>query len=127
MLAAVVLIAVVGGVGLVLIVVMSVLLLTSNGGSGGSRGPTPAETGSELAELLLEMTDQERAEVTEFLLDDVPQPLPPASRHELEPGRHIIRLKRPGYEDYYNSVTVIDGRSKTCTPQWKSSSTDSPP
>ncbi len=114
--AAATLIAIVGGIGLILIIIMSYLLLTS--GSGSDRSANAVQATDEQARLVLEMSEQERDTVAEFLLNDSTQPLPLKDEYVLEEGRHRIILKRPGYEDFFDSATLVKGQRKAISPQW---------
>jgi hypothetical protein len=69
--------------------------------------------------LVLVLTEEERKEITEFLLDDQPQPLPPGAELTLEPGRHRLILRRTGYEEVFDSITLVRGVHREYRPRWR--------
>lgn len=69
--------------------------------------------------LTLILTDDERREITLFLLDDEPQPLPPAGEFSLDPGRHRLILRRPGYQEVFENFSLVRGVHREYRPRWR--------
>jgi len=69
--------------------------------------------------LTLVLTAEERNEITTFLLDDQPQPLPPESELTLDAGRHRLILRRTGYQEVFDSITLVSGVHREYRPRWR--------
>jgi hypothetical protein len=82
--------------------------------------PKLASTGTVTAPvLILVLTPEERSQVSAFLVDDVPQKLPPQSEYTLEPGRHRVVLRRPGYREVLDNITLVHGVRREYKPTWR--------
>ncbi len=103
-------------------VIVAVLLLTPAADSPPSKAPrnkTATRDSGPRPVLLLVLTQDERKEITEFLLDDKPQPLPPGSELTLDSGRHRLILRRTGYEEVFESITLVNGVHREYRPRWR--------
>jgi hypothetical protein len=104
------------------IVMIAVLALSPSRDDPRAQGPriknSPKESGPRPV-LVLVLTEEERKEITEFLLDDQQQPLPPGSELTLEPGRHRLILRRTGYEEIFDSITLVRGVHREYRPRWR--------
>jgi hypothetical protein len=69
--------------------------------------------------LALVLTSEERNEITEFLLDDQAQPLPPEAEFTLDAGRHRLILRRAGYQEVFDSITLVNGVHREYRPRWR--------
>lgn len=74
---------------------------------------------SALPVLTLVLTDDERREITAFYVDDQPQPLPPPAEMNVEPGRHHIILRRNGFEEVFDRITLVKGVRREYRPRWR--------
>jgi hypothetical protein len=69
--------------------------------------------------LILVLTEEERKEITTFLLDDKPQRLPPEAELTLQSGRYRLILRRTGYEEIFDSFTLVNGVHREYRPRWR--------
>ena len=103
-------------------ILITVVLLPPADDVGRSRpsrdGPTARLSGPRPV-LTLVLTEQERSEISEFLLDDQPQPLPPQSQFTLDAGRYRVLLRRPGYQEVFDSITLVQGVHREYRPRWR--------
>ena len=82
--------------------IVAVLLMSPSGDEPrpkAARNKNASKNSGPLPVLVLVLTEEERKEITAFLLDDKPQPLPPEAELTLEPGRHRLILRRTGYQE----------------------------
>jgi len=101
---------------------------------GGNEEPEPkprpqapdARTTEVPPVLILGLRRQEANALTAFLLDGVPQSLPPEKELVLSAGTHRIVLRREGFEEISETVTLVDGESRRFAPQWKPIDVQSP-
>jgi hypothetical protein len=101
---------------------LALLFLPSTGDDSRAKataGKGTARSASSRPVLTLVLTEQEREEVTEFLLDDQTQPLPPQSEFTLEAGRHRLILRRKGYQEVFDSITLVNGVHREYRPRWQ--------
>ena len=69
--------------------------------------------------LALVLTAGERNEITEFLLDDQPQPLPPEAEFTLDAGLHRLILRRAGYQVVTDDIRLVNGMHREYRPRWR--------
>lgn len=97
-------------------------LMPPAGDDAGARA-APDQTADQRASsrpvLTLVLTPEERREITEFLLDDQPQDLPPGSEFTLDAGRHRLILRRAGYQEVFDSITLVHGVHREYRPRWR--------
>jgi len=83
------------------------------------RGSSEAHMPSALPVLTLVLTNEERREITAFYVDDQAQPLPPSAEMNVEPGRHHIILRRAGFEEVFDRITLVRGMRREYRPRWR--------
>lgn len=108
-------------VALVALVVVTMLLPSpgDDSRSKASRNRIASKDSSPWPVLVLVLTEDERKEITAFLLDDKPQALPPISKLTLESGRHRLILRRTGYQEVFDSITLVNGVHREYRPRWR--------
>lgn len=82
-------------------------------------GPSPQQASTPLPVVTLVLTEEERNEVTAFFLDDEAQSLPPPAEVTLNAGRHHFILRRKGYEEVFDTITLVRGVRRDYRPRWK--------
>lgn len=72
-----------------------------------------AEVNKEIARLASKSTIQisSKQDPTEVFLDNLPAGTSPLTLSELEPGKHVITIKKEGYQDTQVSVTLEPGQT----------------
>jgi len=69
--------------------------------------------------LVVRLSPQEREELTAFLLDGVPQQLPPEPQYVLPAGDHELVLRRNGFQEIKQTVKLVDGVRRDFRPRWR--------
>lgn len=77
--------------------------------------------------LVMRLSSQEREELTAFLLDGVPQQLPPVSQYVLNAGEHKLVLRRDGFQEIRQTIRLVDGVRRDFRPRWRFVTDSTPP
>jgi len=123
-------VAVVGAVTMAIIAIAVTLLMQTPAVDDSPQTTSPVKgasqefSGSGLLTMVL--TDEARGEITAFILDDQPQSLPPPEELRLNAGRHTIILRRQGYEEVFDRITLVKGVRRDYRPRWRREPAASP-
>lgn len=92
----------------------------------GANGDT-AENSGEPPVLIMRLSPEEREELTAFILDGVPQQLPPERQYVLDPGDHELVLRRDGFHEIRETVKLVNGAPRDFRPPWRFATSPTPP
>jgi len=106
---------------------VAVALLSQGSPKHTPRGKRAKTEVGEAPVVMLMLTEDERSQITAFSVDDVPQELPPKLEYTLEPGRHRLLLRRPGYQEVFDTITLVRGVRREYRPRWKTEQEAAPP
>jgi len=76
--------------------------------------------------LVMRLSAQERDDLTAFLLDGVPQELPPERQYVLTAGDHELVLRRDGFQEIRQTVKLVNGVRRDYRPPWRPATGSSP-